>query len=113
MQKKLDTNNSVNKTRTKGDSLFPSRFLMAQQHEPGRNTVTAKKQKRKWTVPDNRIVIKCYFCSEPSRFGYGKRMHNLWKKMNMFAVSQQRLIDQKNQIIKNQWFSKLELEELK
>ena len=31
----------------------------------------------------------------------------------MFAVSQQRLIDQKNQIIKNQWFSELELEELK
>ena len=31
----------------------------------------------------------------------------------MFAVSQQRLIDQKNQIIKNQWFSEVELEELK
>ena len=31
----------------------------------------------------------------------------------MFAVSQQRLIDQKNQIIKNQWFFELELEELK
>ena len=35
-------------------------------------------------------------------------MHNLWEKMNMFAVSQKRLIDQKNQIIKNQWFSELE-----
>ena len=40
-------------------------------------------------------------------------MYILWKKMNMFAVSQQRLIDQKSQIIKNQWFSELELEELK
>ena len=113
MQNKLDTNNGVNETRTKSDSLSPGRCLMAQQHEPGRNTVTAKKQKRKWTVPDNRIVMKCYFCSEPSRFGYGKRMYNLWEKRNMFAVSQQRLIDQKNQIIKNQWFSELELEKLK
>ena len=57
--------------------------------------------------------MKCYFRSEPNRFGYGKRMHNLWEKMIMFAVSQQRLIDRKNQIIKNQWFSKLELEKLK
>ena len=113
MQNKLDTNNGVNETRTKGDSLSSGRCLMAQQHEPGRNTVTGKKQKQKRTERDNRIVMKCYFCSEPSRFGYGNRMHNLWEKRNMFAVSQQRLIDQKNQIIKNQWFSELELEELK
>ena len=113
MQNKLDTNNGVNETRTKGDSLSPGRCLMAQQHEPGRNTVTARKQKQKWTVPDNRIVMKCFFCSEPSRFGYGKRMHNLWEKRNMLAVSQQRLIDQKNQIIKNQWFFEVEFEKFK
>jgi len=106
-------NNGVNETGTKGEGLSPGRCLMAQQHEPGRHQATARRIRRKWSQEDNRIVMECYYRSEPGRIGYRKRMHNIWTSKDMFPVTEQRLIDQKSQIIKKQWLSNLELEEIK
>ena len=105
-------NNGVNETGTKGEGLSPGRCLMAQQHEPGRHQATARRIRRKWSQEDNRIVMECYYRSEPGRIGYRKRMHNIWTSKDMFPVTEQRLIDQKSQIIKKQWLSNLELEEI-
>ena len=43
---------------------------------------------------------------------YRKRMHSIWTSKDMFPVTEKRLIDQKNQIIKKQWLSNLEHEEI-
>ena len=86
---------------------------MAQQHEPGHHQATARSIRRKWSQEDNRIVMECYYHSEPGRIGYRKRMHSIWTCKDMFPVTEQKLIDQKNQIIKKQWLSNLELEEIK
>ena len=56
--------------------------------------------------------MECFYLSDPKTRGYRKRMHMLWKDRKMVHVTEQRLIDQKNQIIKKQWLSSLELEEI-
>ena len=38
-------------------------------------------------------------------------MHVIWNEMGMFNVTEQRLVDQKNNILKGKWLSDLELEE--
>ena len=86
---------------------------MAQQHESGRHQATARRIRRKWSQDDNRIVMECYYRNELGRIGYRKRMHSIWANKDMFPVTEQRLIGQKNQITKKQWLSNLELEEIK
>ena len=67
------SNNGVNETGTMCEGSSPGRCLMAQQHEPGRHQTTARRTtRRKWSQEENRIVIKCYFESVPSRRGYKK-----------------------------------------
>ena len=39
-------------------------------------------------------------------------MHVTWNKMGMFNVTEQRLVNQKNNILKKKWLSDLELEEI-
>ena len=85
---------------------------MAQQHGPGRHPATAARMRRKWTQYENRVVMECFYLSDPKTRGYRKRMHVLWNDRGMFNVTEQRLIDQKNQIVKKQWLSSLELEEI-
>ena len=70
-------NNGVNETGTEGEGLSPGRCLMAQQHEPGHHQATARRIRRKWSQDDNRIVMECYYRSEPGRIGYRKRMHSI------------------------------------
>ena len=40
-------------------------------------------------------------------------MHAIWNEMGMFNVTEQRLVDQKNSILKRKWLSNFELEEIK
>ena len=39
-------------------------------------------------------------------------MYAIWNEMGMFNVTEQRLVDQKNNILKRKWLSDLELEEI-
>ena len=107
------TDNGVTETGTSGEGLSPGRCFMVQQHEPGRQKATARRTRRKWSQDENRIVMECYYSSEPGGNGYRKRMHSMWISSGMFPVTEQRLVDQKNQITKKQWLSNLELEEIK
>ena len=38
-----------------------------------------------------------------------KRMNTIWNEMGMFNVTEQRLVDQKNNVLKRNWLSNLEL----
>ena len=44
------------------------------------------------------LVMECYYKSVPNRRGYRKRMLDLWREKGMFIVTEQRLVDQCNQI---------------
>ena len=56
--------------------------------------------------------MQCYYRKEYEGNGYRKRMHATWNEMRMFNVTGQRLVDQKNNILKRKWLSDLELEEI-
>ena len=56
--------------------------------------------------------MQCYYRSENERNRYRKRMHAIWNEMGMFNVTEQKLYDQKNNILKRKWLSDLELEEI-
>ena len=51
-------------------------------------------------------------CYEYGRNGYRKRTHVIWNEMGMFNVTEQRLVDHKNNILKRKWLSDLELDEI-
>ena len=68
------------------------------------NPVISKQ--RKWSSQEDKIVMKCYLLSEPR--GYRKWMLSLWLSKGMFWVSEQRLVDQANNVRDNE----LEIEEL-
>ena len=74
------------------------------------NPVISKR--RKWTSQENKIVMECYLLSEPKIRGYRKRMLSLWLQKGMSLVSEQRLVDQANNIRKDSWMTELEIEEL-
>ena len=67
---------------------------------------------RKWTSPENKIVMDCYLLSEPKIRGYRKCMLSLWLQKDMFWISEQRLVDQANTFRRNSWMTELEIEEL-
>ena len=67
----------------------------------------------KWSQEENRVVIQCYYRSEYGRNKYRKKMYAICHKMGMFNVTEQRLVDQKNNILKRKWLSDLELEEIR
>ena len=56
--------------------------------------------------------MECYLLSEPKIRGYRKRMLSLWLQKGMSLVSEQRLVDQANNIRKDSWMTELEIEEL-
>ena len=50
----------------------------------GRHHVNLVISKRiKWTSQENKIVMECYFLSEPKIRGYRKRMLSLWLQKSM------------------------------
>ena len=56
--------------------------------------------------------MECHVLSESKIRGYRKRMLSLWLQKCMFWVSEQRLVDQANNIRRNSWMTELEIEEL-
>ena len=70
-------------------------------------------RRRKWSQEVNRIVMECYYSRNPEIVGYIERMHMIWKEKGIFDVKEQRLFDQKCQIVTKKWFSDLELNEIK
>ena len=102
--------NGVNETGTDGEGLSPVRDVGGQQPVPGRHPATARDN---WTKDIYKLVIRCFFKSEPKRRGYRKRMLAIWREIGVFDVTEQRLADQSRAISTNGWLSEVELEEIK
>ena len=69
-------------------------------------------KRRTWTREENKLVLECYFRSNPSQRGYRKRMFEIWQECSTFQTTSQRLADQVRTISKKGWFSDLELLEI-
>ena len=107
--------NGVKEAETNsGEGLPPGSCLTEQQGGTGRHHTTPKRgRRRKRSQEVNRIVMECYYSSNPEVVGYIERMHMIWKEKGRFDVKEQRLLDQKWQIVTKKWFSDLELNKIK
>ena len=102
--------NGVNGTQADSVDASPGRVTWEQQQGPGRNPDTAR---LRWTKEVNKLVMKCYIQSDPSKRGYRKRMLAIWAEIGVFETSEQRLADQARAIKVNGWLSEVEIEEIK
>ena len=57
--------------------------------------------------------MECYYSSNPEVDGHIERMYMIWKEKGMCDVKEQRLLDQKWQIVTKKRFSDLELNEIR
>ena len=96
-----------------------SRDGVGQQVSSGRYPATAmgesrpRKTRCQWSLEENSMLIECYMKSIPEKRGYRQRMIKIWKEKGMFNVSEQRLADQVRVILKSDWLTTVELEEIK
>ena len=58
---------------------------------------------RRWTKEENKLVIRCFYQSDPTRRGYQKRIIANWKEIGTFAITEQRLVDQARVIRTDKW----------
>ena len=66
-----------------------------------------------WSKEMNKLVMSCFYRSDPTKRGYRKRMIAIWREIGAFEINEQRLADQARVIRANQWFTELELEEIR
>ena len=57
--------------------------------------------------------MECYYRSEPKKRGFRKSLYAIWQEKGLYEASEQQVAGQALCIRKNQWLSKLELEEIK
>ena len=76
------------------------------------NHYEQRPKRRIWTREENQLVLECYFRSNPSQRGYRKRMMEILQERSIFQTTSQRLADQVRTIMKKDWFSDLELQEI-
>jgi hypothetical protein len=105
--------NGVNEMSENVRQLSPSSGPVVSQADHGRQPMTGRAKRRKYSREDNREVMRCYFQSSPERLGYRKRLRDMWIHRGNFAVSEQRLSDQVRNIRKREWFTQVELDEIK
>ena len=102
MSNKSKPNNDVNEAGASSEGLSPSRCPIGEKDGLGCHRTTAERRttRRKSSPEGNRVVMQCYCRREYGRNGNRKRMHAIWNGMRMFNVTEQRLVDQKNDILK-------------
>ena len=109
------SDNGVNEAGAdNSEGLAPGSCSVRTQADPGRHPMTAKKRtpRTAWSKEVNKIAMKCFYKSEPSKRGYRKRMFAKWQEIGVFNVSEQRLADQVRAIKNNNFLSNVELEEI-
>ena len=100
----INEDNDVNETE---DGLSSGNDGVHGQAPLGRQQTTGR---RKWNNALYRVVMECYYESNPGIRGYRRRMLNSWQNRGMFRLSEQNLADQARVIRNNKWLSTVELE---
>ena len=110
----LESTRTATGVKAAGQSGIQNPDSTAEQ--PGQRNVKLleeQPQKKKWTVTENKEVMMCYFEADPSQRDYRKRMHNIWlSKHPDSTISEQRLADQSNVIMRRNLLTSIEIEEI-
>ena len=61
----------------------------------------------------NKPVKRCFYQSSPIRRGQQKQLIAVWREIETFEITEQRLVDQLRVIRTNEWLIDMELEEIK
>ena len=95
MSQRKNPNNGVNGSGNLGEAAAPGRGPVATQDCPDRHQATADRRRRvHWTKEMNKVVMKCYLKSDPSKRGYRKRMLAIWNEIGVFETTEQQLAGQ-------------------
>ena len=68
--------------------------------------------RRRWTKEVSKLVMTCFYKSDPTRTGYRKRIIAICKDIGIFEITKQRLVDQVRVIRTNEWLTEMELQEI-
>ena len=60
-----------------------------------------RQSRHKWSDEDKKTLMTLYYRSNPSKSGYRRRLHSLWKDVNLFPRTEQQLADQARSIQQN------------
>ena len=74
------------------------------------NHTSQRRRHKTWTRRDNQRELHCYFRCYSTQRRYKKRMIEIWGKCTRFQTTAQSLADQVRTIIKNSWFSDIEIQ---
>ena len=96
-------NNYVNGTGTTScEGVVPDMHGVPDPASAGRHQATDQtKERMKWEKAINKILIKCWIRSEPTKRKCRQRMKKIWDEIRVFPVPEQRLADQARKIRTN------------
>ena len=66
----------------------------------------------RWTKEVNKIVMRCVYQNDATKREYKKQMMKIWREIEVFEVTEQRLADEIRVIRTNGWLSEVELDEI-
>ena len=105
-------NGVIGTEHSQGEGASRGMGAWGKQQAPGLHHTTTKMVKTNWTKELNKLATKCFRLSQPNKRGFTKRMHNVWKDIGVFQLSEQKLAGQVLAIKRNDWLSQKEIEEI-
>jgi hypothetical protein len=109
--------NGVNERESNARPVSPGRLPVVNQAGVGRHLTTGEvrpaTQRMSYTREDNIKIMECYYSSEPMRRGYMSRMAKIWQDRGGFELTENRLAMQARTIIRKEWLTKEELDEIR
>lgn len=66
----------------------------------------------RWTKEIKKIVMTCFYQSNPTRIGYGKPMMKIWREIGLFKITELRLADQTRVVRTNDQLSEVKPDEI-
>ena len=72
-----------------------------------------RQSRHKWSDEDKKTLMTLYCRSDPSKSGYRRHLHSLWKHANLFPRTEQQLADQARSIQQNNLLSDIDLLEIR
>ena len=96
-------------TDTEQQSLAGSlTFQPSSSATKSRKPRSERQSRHKWSDEDKKTLMTLYYRSDPSKSGYRRRLHSLWKDANLFPRTEQQLADQARSIQQNNLLSDID-----
>ena len=103
----------IDDSKDKKKGMKTDKKVVHEEREEERDPEVKMMMRRKWIKEVNKLVMRCFYQSSPTRRGYQKQMTGIWRKIRTFEITEQRLVDQVRVIRTNEWLTEVELEEIR